>query len=298
MKQNQRQAILFALISVLFWSTIASAFKISLRHGSILMLLLVATLTAVIVLGIQLLIRKQFNEVFQVSLKDYLMSAVMGLLNPFFYYLILLKAYDLLPAQEAGTLNYIWPLVLVLLSIPVLKQRISFLSVIAVIISFSGILVISTQGHVLSLSFSHPFGVFLAVFSAFLWAAYWLINMKDYRNTLPKMFLNFLFGLLFLIVYGLIIGTRPVFSLKGVLGAVYIGIFEMGLTFVFWLTALKKASNTAKVSQLIYLSPFISLFFIQLVVGEPVLLSTIIGLFLIITGIIMQQYFDRQKHSN
>jgi drug/metabolite transporter (DMT)-like permease len=210
----------------------------------------------------------------------------------------LLKAYDLLPAQEAGTLNYIWPLVLVLLSIPVLKQRISFLSVIAVIISFSGILVISTQGHVLSLSFSHPFGVFLAVFSAFLWAAYWLINMKDYRNTLPKMFLNFLFGLLFLIVYGLIIGTRPVFSLKGVLGAVYIGIFEMGLTFVFWLTALKKASNTAKVSQLIYLSPFISLFFIQLVVGEPVLLSTIIGLFLIITGIIMQQYFDRQKHSN
>ena len=47
----------------------------------------------------------------------------MGLHNPFLYYLVLLTAYKLLPAQEAGTLNYIWPLVLVLLSIPLLDKN-------------------------------------------------------------------------------------------------------------------------------------------------------------------------------
>ena len=39
------------------------------------------------------------------------------------YYLILLKAYQLLPAQVAQPLNMIWPVILVFLSVPILKQK-------------------------------------------------------------------------------------------------------------------------------------------------------------------------------
>jgi drug/metabolite transporter (DMT)-like permease len=76
----------------------------------------------------------------------------------------------------------------------------------------------------------------------------------------------------------------------GLLGATYVGIFEMGITFVIWLKALKFSKTTARVSNLIYLSPFLSLVFIYLSVGEQILFSTVIGLILIVVGIFVQQY--------
>ncbi|KAA0006046.1 MAG: DMT family transporter [Thermoplasmata archaeon] len=76
-------------------------------------------------------------------------------------------------------------------------------------------------------------------------------------------------------------------SILGFLGAIYVGIFEMRIAFLIWLKALK-ISTSAQVSNLIYLSPFISLIIIHLIVGEKILFSTVIGLTLIVTGIIIQ----------
>ena len=75
----------------------------------------------------------------------------------------------------------------------------------------------------------------------------------------------------------------------GFLGGVYIGMFEMGITFLVWLKALRNAKTTAHVVNLIYLVPFLSLCVIALVLGEKILPSTIVGLVLIITGIVLQK---------
>jgi drug/metabolite transporter (DMT)-like permease len=78
--------------------------------------------------------------------------------------------------------------------------------------------------------------------------------------------------------------------LAGIAGAAYAGIFEMGLTFYFWLKALKLSATTARVSILIYLMPFISLVLIHLVVGETILFSSVAGLVLIVGGIVLEQW--------
>jgi drug/metabolite transporter (DMT)-like permease len=199
-----------------------------------------------------------------------------------------------LPAQEAVALNYIWPVVLVLLSIPVLKQKITALSIVSMLISFAGTVVIATNGRPWSMEFANPTGTFLALSSSIFWALYWLMNMKDKRESLNKLFLNFSFGLIYIVVFAAFTGNLIIPSAAGALGAVYIGLFEMGVTFVIWLTALKYAQNTAKVSNLVFLSPFLSLLFISMIVGEKILASTIVGLSLIIGGIILQQYKQKQ----
>jgi drug/metabolite transporter (DMT)-like permease len=79
----------------------------------------------------------------------------------------------------------IWPLILVLLSIPILGQKIRWFSMAAMLISFSGALLIATQGTFFSgqgVQIKNPVGVVLAASSAFLWALYFLLNMK---NNLP-----------------------------------------------------------------------------------------------------------------
>ena len=289
MKQ-QRKAYLFALLAILCWSTIGSAFKLSLRYLDYLDLLLLSSFVAAMVLAFTTCIQKKNGLLKKLTGRDYFHSAFMGLLNPFLYYLVLLKAYELLPAQEAGTLNYIWPLVLVLISIPMLHQKISKWSFIAVLISFTGILIISSHGQPFSLRFSNPLGVMLALGSAIFWAFYWIFNLKDKREPVTKLFLNFCFGFFYILIAVLLLKGLKIPSWQGVVGSVYLGLFEMGIPFVLWLKALELSSTTAKVTNLIYLSPFFSLIIIHFAVGETILFSTVTGLILIVSGIIMQQY--------
>ena len=52
--------------------------------------------------------------------------------------------------------------------------------------------------------------------------------------------------------------------------------------------SLNYSKNTAKVSNLIYLSPFLGLLWIHLTVGEEIHLYTLIGLVFIVGGIVLQ----------
>ncbi|MCD4732585.1 MAG: DMT family transporter, partial [Bacteroidales bacterium] len=85
-------------------------------------------------------------------------------------------------------------------------------------------------------------------------------------------------------------------QIPGIMGSIYIGLFEMGITYFLWLKALKLSINTAKVSNLVYLSPFISLIIIRNIVGEKILFSTIVGLLFIISGIIIQQFSTLKRN--
>ena len=303
----QKKAYLFAFAAIACWSTIGSAFKLSLRFLSPVELLFYSSFTACTVLFAIMLVQGKIGLLTSLTLKQTTHSALLGLLNPFLYYVVLLKAYEVLPAQEAGTLNYIWPLILVLLSIPLLKQKISMMSILAILVSFAGIIIIASHpdgvlhpdgvphpdGVLHPDGVTHATGVILAVGSAVFWALYWIYNIKDNREAVSKLFLNFCFGFLYTLVAIVATGKFRIPAWPGIAGAVYIGFFEMGITFVLWLNALKFSSTTAKVSNLIYLSPFISLIIIHFTVGETIYLSTVVGLVFLVTGILLQQYLKR-----
>lgn len=295
---DQKKAYAYAIIVVLIWSTVASAFKISLRYLNYLQLLFYASLISLLILFIILIFQNKLSLLKTYSKKDYLHSAMLGLLNPFLYYIVLFKAYSLLPAQQAVSLNYTWAIQIVLLSVPLLKQKIGFKSVLAIIISYAGVLIISTQGDILALRVTNVYGVLLALGSAVIWALFWIYNIKDKRDEVVKLFLNFLFGFIFILI-AIVFSKRLIIpKIPGFTSAVYIGLFEMGITFVLWLKALKLSKTTAQVSNLIYLTPFLSLLIINIMIGEKILISTIIGLILIVMGIIMQQYNTRPFYQN
>ncbi|MHC4159404.1 MAG: DMT family transporter [Planctomycetota bacterium] len=290
---KQKEAYLYALVTVLLWSTAASAFKISLRYLDVLPLLFYSAIVSTVVLFCCLLFQKRVNLLRTLTRRDYFHSALLGFLNPFLYYVVLFKAYSLLPAQQAQPLNFVWPITLVLLSIPLLKQKIKPVSVLAVIISFFGVLVISTRGDIFGFRFTSPTGVMLAVGSSVIWAVFWIYNVKDKRDEAVKLFLNFAFGSVFIFLSMLICARAEIPNFKGALGAVYIGLFEMGITFLVWLRALKLSRTTAHVAKLIYLVPFLSLVVIYFVVGEKILASTIVGVVFIVGGIVLQNFSTR-----
>jgi drug/metabolite transporter (DMT)-like permease len=292
-----QKTIIFALIAILMWSTAGTAFKLALRELDFTQLLFISANTAWIVLGLVVLLSKRKPKL---TSKAVAKSALSGFLNPFLYYLILLKAYSLLPAQIAQPLNYTWPIMLVILSIAFLGQKVRWFDFVAIAISFSGVIVISLMGES---SFkpdqSSLLGIILASGSSIIWASYFIINVRDHRDELEKIFLNFLFGALFISIWIISTQNLPELSISWIPG-IYVGITEMAIAFVFWLTAMKWSKNNSRISNLVFISPFLALVFIHLILKEDIFWSTFIGLILIVTGILFQQTIvnreQRQKN--
>jgi len=288
--EKQKKAYLCASLAVVFWATSASAFKISLRYLDVFSLLFYASVTSTVIFFVYIVLDKKLHLLKTLSKEDYLRSVLLGFLNPFLYYAVLFKAYSILPAQQAQPLNFIWPITLVLLSMPLLGQKIKPRDILATFICFAGVFVISTRGDILGFRFSDPIGVLLATGSSIIWALFWIYNVKDKRDEAVGLFLNFVFGSTFTFILMLLFSGTRIPNICGILGSVYIGFFELGITFLLWLKALKLSKTTAHVTSLIYLVPFLSLLIISFAVPEPILASTITGLLLIVGGILLQKF--------
>lgn len=295
--KDSSKSLIYIAITVASWSTVASAFKIALRHYSYYELLLVSAITAVLVFALILSFKRRWHQIKKVSRQEWFLFALTGLLNPAGYYLILFKAYDLLPAQIAQSINYSWAIVLTLLLALFMRQRIPALKYLGMAISLAGVALISLGTGSFSevaVKLSHT-GLALAFMSSFVWATFWLLNKKnDQVDNILALFLSFVFGSLYLLI-GLFFVDVQLTSLKGLLSSVYVGLFEMAIPFIFFGLALKKTDNPALINQLCYISPFISLFIIQSVLGEPIYLTTFVGLVLIIGGILFNEYGIRNK---
>ena len=287
---NQRKAILFALSAVLFWSTAGTAFKLSLKYLEPEQLLFFAALISCLIFLLYILIRRQGNQLIHTSKKGILHSAFLGFLNPFLYYIVLLNAYNMIPAQEAVVLNYTWPLVLVVLSIPLLKQKVGIRGFIALFVSFLGTVIVVTIGDILGFNPGNTTGALMALGSALIWALFWIQNLRDSRDEANKLFWNFLFGTLYAGVYMIMSTGIRMPSFEASLGMTYIGFFEMGITFILWMMALQRSTSTAKVSNFIFLSPILSLVLIHFIVGEHIYLSSVVGLVLVLSGIWLQKH--------
>jgi drug/metabolite transporter (DMT)-like permease len=289
---RQNQAYSYAIVVVLIWATVASVFKITLQYMNFLHMTFFASIVSMLCFFVILLVENKFSHLKKLSGKDYLHSMLLGFLNPCLYYLVLFRAYSLLPAQIAQPLNYTWPIMLVLLSIPLLKQKIRFKSILAIVTSYLGVVIILTRGDVSTFAFLNVAGILLALGSTVIWSLFWIANIKDTRDEVVRLFMNFLFGVIYLSIIFLFSAQPIIPDNKGLLGATYVGLFEMGITFVLWLKALKLSKTTAQVSNLIYIAPFLSLVIINFVVGEKILFTTVIGLIFIICGIAIQRYND------
>jgi len=292
---STEKSYLYAGLSVLLWSTVATSFKIGLRELDYIQLIFYASVTSVVVLLIILLLQGKTTWLMRQSSGQWLNSILLGAFNPLFYYLVLFKAYSLLPAQLAQPLNMVWPLVLSLLSVPLLGQRIGRWSMAGLFISFAGVVCISSQGGLSGFQHTSLTGVLLALGSSVIWALYWILNVRDRRDGVVKLSLNFFFGLIFLTIAVWLFSDFRINIGSGLLAAIYIGVFEVGITYVFWMKAMQLSTNNAKIGNLVFLTPFLSLIFIRFILNETLFITTFIGLIFIVAGILMQQLDRKTK---
>lgn len=291
---NEQKALLFASLAVLLWSTVATAFKLALQSNSVLALLLGASVTSLATLTVVLSYQKRLRSALRTFPNRFKYALVLGLINPVLYYWVLFEAYDRLPAQVAQPVNYTWAITLALLSVPILKHRLTRWDLIGLVLGYGGVVIISLAGKNVTGSLD-LFGLGLAIFSTLLWAGFWLLNTKFSADPIVSLFHNFLVAVPILgVIWWHFTGATFNTSIAGVLGVIYVGLFEMGITFVLWQLALHHTQNAARLGTLIFLSPFISLFLISSVLKEPLQWQTFLGLGFIISGVWVSQRAARK----
>jgi len=292
---------MYGLATVLLWSTVGVAFKLALRELDVFQLVFYATLFATIILLGVIWSRGALHTLIDQFASHWKITVVSGCINPVLYYLILFAAYDRLPAQVAQPINYTWAIVLTFMSIIFLGQKMTRADFIAAFVCYVGVVVIAMQGQFSLLTAFQTtgvsesgegflFGIFLAILSTFIWATYWIINVRDQREPSIAVCLNFTVALPVAFATCMIFSTPLVTAAGDLVSALYIGIAEMAVAFLLWSKALKLAENTSRVSNLIFISPFVSLVFIHLILGENIHTTTYGGLVLIVGGLLYQQY--------
>ena len=282
--------MVLGLGAVVLWSTVATAFNLSLDFVTPLTLVTLASITSWFFLGGILLISGDIKTLNQIKAPEWLRLLALGLINPTLYYFLLFGAYAKLPAQEAMAINYTWGLVLPLLAAPLLGQALQRRDLGCAAISYCGVFVIATRGNVLAFELTDPTGVGLAMSSTVLWALYWIGNTRIKTPPIQGLFVGFTSATAVLLTLSFFTGSLAGLPWQALAGGLYIGFFEMGLSFILWLKAMKLTQNTARISTLIFLSPPLSLILIWAILGEAIRGSTLVGLAMILTGLAMQHW--------
>jgi drug/metabolite transporter (DMT)-like permease len=282
---------LFAAGAILLWSTVATAFELSLEEVSTVELLAGSTAVSLLFFAITLCVASHRPWKVILSARGLAKSAVLGLLNPALYYLVLFSAYDRLPGHQALILNYTWPLFLAILAGPLLGAGVRRRQLTGIVISFAGVLLVYLRE--LGSPSADIVGLLLGLASALIWSVYWLLNARDRRPVIEKLALGFAFGFLYILI-GLaivIVGHGNVvesvtfgrFSVYALL--VYVGLAEMGVGFLLWLNALKYSPDPSMIGNFAYVTPFLSVLLLSAVMGEAVSALSLVGLVLIVGGI-------------
>ena len=287
MKKNY----IYAIITVFIWSTMAAVVKKILYDIPNLEALSVSSIFAFLFLLIMNLKTGVIKEIKKYSVKDYIVISGLGFLGLFLYSALYYYGLAQLTSQEACILNYLWPMMLVIFSCIILKEKLTFTKGMAMLCSFCGLIILSLGKDGYSVG-NTTLGIISCILAAACYGLFSVLNKKaDYNQNISMMVIWFVVAVCAM-VSGLMTETWVVIEGKQWFGILWLGIVTDAVAYLLWALALKGVENTAKIANLAYLTPFLSLMVSAVFLKEKIQLRAFIALIFIIGGILLQNLYE------
>ena len=282
-----KKSYFYALVSVFFWSTTTTVSKLLLHSISTMQVLAVSSVFATLFLLMVNVFKGNFKQLKSYQPRDYLVLAGVGFLGMFLYRMLLFFGVARMLASQAMIVNYLWPIMAVLASCVILREKLTVRKAIAVVMSFLGVVIVTTGGNAAGLSGSDLTGTVLVAVAAVFYGLFVAINKRlQYDSFVSMMFYNAVAAIC-AILGTLFSGETLLLTLPQNLGLVWVGVCNTAIGFVAWDLAMK-TGDTAKVANLAYITPFLSLVVAYFLLGDPITIWSVGGLTVIVAGILLQ----------
>ncbi|HCC03680.1 MAG TPA: EamA/RhaT family transporter [Clostridiales bacterium] len=289
-----KKEYIYAIISVILWSTTATVTKLLLGNLDSMQILLLGSLFAIILLFIVNCIKGNLKEIKNYKLKDYFKIFIIGILGTFLYNLFLYLGINTMQASQAFIINYLWPIMTVIFACLILKEKITYRKIIAIIISFVGVIIVSSNGNLLNIEKNSIIGTIYCILAAISYGLFSVLNKKQNYNKFTSMMLFYLSSFCISLIYCLCAKKTFIPETNQLLGLLWIGIFTSAIAFTSWALALENG-DTARISNIAYITPFISLVWTSVILREKLSIYSIIGLIIIILGILIQMKNNKKE---
>ena len=216
-------------------------------------------------------------------------AAWLGFLGLFLYSAFFYYGLARLSSQEACILNYLWPLMIVLFSCPILGENLTRRKLLAIGMSFVGVVLIMFGGVNENFSAEKIFGALSCVVAAACYGLFSVLNKKIRLDQKSAMMIIWATTAVCAGVSGCFFEQ---WSLPGVgqfIGLLWLGVLIDAVAYLTWALALEKTSNTAQTANLAYLVPILAIFISTFAFGEELSPAVIPALVLIIGGILINK---------
>ncbi|GER14885.1 DMT family transporter [Variovorax boronicumulans] len=218
-------------------------------------------------------------------------TLALGVYGLFGFHFLLFIALRHAPPVEANLVNYLWPLLMVVLA-PVLLPGVSLrpLHVVAALLGFAGaaIAILGARGGSAALSGAPAtyLGFLPAAGSAFIWASYslWTQRVTPFPTSAIGLF-GLVSGALSLACHALLEPAVALSAKDGLLVALC-GLGPLGAAFFVWDMALKRG-DARQIGILSYLTPLASTALLLAVTGRALTASIALAAALIISAAVM-----------
>ncbi|MBQ3124665.1 MAG: DMT family transporter [Clostridia bacterium] len=282
---------IYAAVTIFMWSTIAVISKLLLGKFNNFQVLWMSSLLGSVMLLILNTASGIIKQLKRFRLKDYLTVLMAGLPGTLLYYIFYYAGTDILPsASQSFIINYLWPIMSVVFACIINKEKMTFRKAIAIALSFLGIAAVASKDLFVPSDVSLSvtlLGALMCILGAVSYGLFTaLTNRFNYEKSLMMM-ISFIGTFLITTIINGVRGDLFIPTGVEILGFIWNGMFVMALASTAWAIALNMG-DTVKISNLAYITPFLSLLWTVLILKEELSIFSIIGLVIIVAGIFIQ----------
>lgn len=290
MKKNY----IYAVSTVCIWGTNAAVIKSLLQDIPNFQAQTISSVFAFVFLLAFNVLNGSVKQMKNYKVSDYFLMAVLGFVGLFLYYSLYYYGITQLTSQEACILNYLWPMMLVIFSCLILKEKVTAKKIIAMVLSFAGIIVL-TIGSAETMGGNRLLGIASCIVAAVCYGLFSVLNKKRNMNQNITMMIiwqttagcSWIAGQLFE-DWVLIQGMQW-------LGILWLGVVINAVAYLMWALALKDVGDSAMIANIAYLTPIFSIIISAVFLKETIQASAIVALVLIVGGILLQSVNNKKQ---